>query len=313
MLDTRHETEGAEPVTPQLCRAFELMRSQVSRTENSEGTQAIDIEKAIEALKNAGVRSDAAFLVMTEAEFLNITELNTFVGRALWKGARQQESSESPKTVRPSSLRAASLSLTDLIRQFDPDDVGSPVIRELGARLSHAPGQRSEEPSVIVYDDQKRVMPEITEVLIREVLQGEPSREYVTVDNVRRKTYPLGETPDIIVGVHPITGDNLRMNGEGLDGLPWGNCNQECQQMLSLAVSTQELPSKLSRRDLVGYFALAENAAGLQKLQNEFPLAAEQFRERKLLDSLPRLKRFRGAANEVEDRTDPAVLARRSH
>ncbi len=314
---TKHNASALQPsdsdaleqaTVPSSCRAYEKIRLFVDRYNRSTEREKVDSDNIIQKLKSGGVVNDEIISALTASDLAKLTELPEVVAKAMHTAIYDNTQQPAART-RPTQLRAQTMPLRQLLAEYDPFDFGSSVTRELKARLETAPHGVS-EPRVIVFERDRIVDVVISESLISEYMQGDGVREYVNTSTGSRKTYAVGELPEQIVGVHPITGDDLRLSGEGLDGLNWGSCSLACQQMLNLAVLTGELDQNLNRRDLTYYHRIASDVqGGLAQLQNEFPQAATEFLRRVAVDDLPRLRRFRGAGSQ-SDHTDPAHLAR---
>jgi hypothetical protein len=281
----------------------------VERFNKGAGQNKLNADEIIGKLKEAGMINDETSSALTAEDLETITSVPKLVARALCK-AIQDDPKRSHSITRPSKLRAETMTVRQLLESYDPTDYGAPIVRELQDRLGTAPNSSSRKPSVIVFNESGTVDIESSERLIREYMFGDPLAEYVTTSTGAKRTHLVGELPQQIVGIHPITRENLRSSGQGSDGFNWAICSLACKQMLYLAVETDELASDTDRIRLLTIYQMASNEeSGLGLLQNAFPIAAVKFLELEQTGDLPSLKRIR-TRSASSDQTDPASLAR---
>jgi hypothetical protein len=312
-IQTSRTSELANPIElsqqnmATMARGFERLRAFTTDYNQNAGKEVLDSSKIIAALTSAGAVNDAVLKGLSENEIAQITEQPVIVARALQKEFQKVEGETSREGIKrmPSRISVQTYPLDELIAKYDPSDFGSPVLGEIRRRVNDALG-RNQDPRIVVFDDEGKVIVEPTLQLLKEAMQGDPDLKVVTIDGIARTTYRLGEHPQQVVSIHPITGAYLRSNGQDKDGLNWNNAGLECKQLLHLAVENGELRLPLSRRDLVYYHALAHREDGLAQLSAEFPTSAQQFTEYKILGDLPSLKAFRNSKSDRE--IDPSEV-----
>ena len=290
-------------------RASARIHEFVERYNKSAGQDMLNADQIVNKLKESGVINDETTAALNPEELVNIIGVTKPVAVALCR-AMQDDPKRSHAPSRPSRLRAESMTIRQLLESYDPTDYGAPIIRELQDRLETAPNRSSSKPSVIVFNENGTVDIESSERLISEYMLGDPLAEYVTTSTGAKRTHLVGELPQQIVGIHPITRENLRSSGQGSDGFNWALCSLACKQMLYLAVETDELASDTDRIRLLTIYQMASaGESGLGLLQNAFPRAAVKFLQLEQTGDLPSLKRIRTRSSS-SDQTDPASLAR---
>jgi hypothetical protein len=281
------------------------------RFNSTPGVKQLQAGEIIAKLQEADVVNDEIFKALQAEDLIRIVGVSGPVARAMLQAFSDEERDASLRT-RATAIRAQTMTLKQLLASYDPNDPLAPVTSELQRRLNSR-GQHPKNPKVIVFCADGAVDIKQSSLLIKDYIAGDGQVEYIRTTSGQHKTYRVGEVPEQIVGVHPITGAELKSSGVGKDdGLDWSMCSLECKQLLRIAVSIKELdPNSITRRDLIDYHHAAQNSeSGLAYLQNLFPKAAIEFENLKAVDDLPKLKRLRGARHEV-DSTDPVELARR--
>jgi hypothetical protein len=304
-----------EGLTMQSGAASQKFMQKVSdfceRFNSAPGARHIIATDIISNLQAAGVVNDEIFRALRAEELANIAAVPVQVARAMLQAFSGEERDAILKT-RATAIRAQTMTLMQLLAAYDPSDPLAPITSELQKRLE-ASGQQPKNPKVIVFGADGSVDTNQSALLISDYIQGDGQVEYIKTASGQHKTYRVGEVPEQIVGVHPITGAELKTSGIGKDDdLDWSKCSLECKQLLAIAVTIEELDkNSITRRDLVEYHRAATNAeTGLSYLQDLFPKAAIEFENLKRVEALPKLKTLRGSRRE-EDSTDPVELARK--
>lgn len=299
------EPQHQEVESPKILRAFEKLRQFAERNSETKGA----IESAIDKLQKSGVTSDEIFNAIDASEFQKLTKLPVAVSRAAYKAATHDHEGGAVSRGRPSVLRAQTMSLEALVSLYDPVDVGSPTHRELASRLQLNPSGTS-SPKVFEFSEDGGLDVKRTLERISVLLSGE--EEALQLEDLvsGRIAFGVGELPNAVVGVHPITGEQLFFTGKGRDGLDWEGTDVSCRQLLALARESDELESSMTRGEALRLFRLCKDKDGLTELMLEFPNAAQRFNERRIIGGLPTLKAFRNSISAREDETDPVQLSK---
>jgi|GEM_PF-6808820 len=290
-------------------RASARIHEFVERYNKSAGQDMLNADQIVNKLKESGVINDETSAALNPEELVNIIGVTKPVAMALCR-AMQDDPKRSHAPSRPSRLRAESMTIRQLLEGYDPNDFGAPIVRELQERLATVPNSSSRQPPVIVFNQDGTLDVDTSEQLINWYILGEPLVDYVHTSTGVKRTHVVGELPQQIVGIHPITRENLLSSGQGIDGFNWAHCSLACRQMLYLAVEAGELTRDTDRLHLMTIYQMASNEeSGLGLLQNAFPRAAVKFLELEQTGGLPSLKRIRTRSSS-SDQTDPASLAR---
>lgn len=283
-----------------LDRGFERLRIFVERFNSScDPSQRLNSAEIEKDLRARDVVNDSILKALSASDIADITSVSAPVAKALQKEFSLADSTTQRRPERiPTRLTVQSLSLKELIRQYDPTQLASAVIAEFKLRVKREIGRN---PKVIVFNPDESINQEATWRLLQDALQGDPDLDQIAVDGKSLYTFRIGERPNQVVEIHPITKEYLRSNGVGRDNLDWTSLPLENRQLLFLAVKSGELSSEPTRRDLVYYHQMAGSDDGLAALQAEFPEAAKDFYERSLVDNLPSQRRIRRQADISED------------
>lgn len=299
------EQKGNELSSPTVVRAFERLKEFAER--NPATNEAIQV--ALGRLVDAGVTSDEIFSALGSNDFEQITQLSVPVSRAAFQAAHQISEVPVGEKARPSALRAQVMSLEALVRGYDPLDIGSAIHKELAARLKLNPNEIS-SPKVFEFTTEGHVDVQSTLARIRALLTGE-NEAFDVQDRIQgKRAFGIGELPNIVVGIQPITREPLFSNGNDRDGLNWKGRDIECQQLLYLAGETGELRASLSRPDTLRLFRLCQSKDGMDELMFEFPKAAQRFNECKVVGGLPTLLTLKSSVDSKRDQTDPVEITR---
>lgn len=293
-------------LTP-LVRGFERLREFVTQYNQSAEGLVLDSDKLIAALKGAGAVNDSTLKLLSESEISKITDQSLIIARALHKEfVKTDDAPERELRKRlPTRHAVQTYPLEELIEKYDPADIGSSVVAELRHRITAALGTNA-SPRFVVFDEAGKVIVPETLRLLQEALQGDADLTVVSINRVAHTTYRLGQSPKQIVAIQPITGEQLRSNGQDKFGLNWSEIRLECQQMLKLAVESKEIEFPIKRRDLSYYYNISAQPQGLEQLMTEFPSAAQLFAEAKALGNLPSLRAYRHSNRDKG--VDPAEL-----
>jgi hypothetical protein len=301
------------------CSAQSRIREFVARYNEAAHTQpkkaaqvtALDADQIINQLAGLGAITNETLAALSVADLESACGVPKAVAAALCNAIRLGTKQADPIS-RPRKKQVQSMSLTQLLENYNPKDFGAPLTRELQRRLASNPNSSSDSPAVIVFQDDGRVDVATSEKLIQEYMLGDETPTYCSTASGLKPTYAVGELPQHIIEIHPITGERLRSSGEGKDGFNWLKCSLECRQMLHLAVQSGELAEDIDRVTLVQIYRMAaDEQAGLGLLQQAFPEAAMQFMEDKMVGGLPPLRRRDSrTSSKNEDATDGIALAR---
>ncbi len=293
-------------------KGFEFLRDFVGRFNASveEDGKKLNADLLVSKLKEGGAVNDELLANLSADDIRSLTELPPVVSKALVKGftaLSTKPTADKPKR-RPTRYLAQTLELDDLVARYDPNDIGSAVSSELTSRIKQTTGRNAR---VIVFGNDGTVNVSKSVELIRDALMGESDLKEVLVDGEIHETFRVGEIPQRVVSIHPITGEPLRVNGIGSDQLDWSAVSLKAQQLLYFAVQSEELETTLSRRELVDYYNLAAREDGFGQLQNIFPEARRLFTQAEQLGELPKLKAFRTNIRQKKETSDRMLSSTR--
>lgn len=175
--------------------------------------------------------------------------------------------------------------LQDLVSDYDPNEPDDPVSSELkrrfGAEKVIVLDPHAEVPTVAIAE---------TLDLMTDLKEGRGLSDKVMMDGLLVEPVAIGEKPSLILEEDPLFyGEALRQNGRSNkeSRLDWSGVTGEARQFVRLAVELGVIEAT-SRRDSKEIWGLA--LEGVAALNAEFPEVGLEFRKRKKLDELPKLK-----------------------
>lgn len=290
-----------------VVRGFERIRAFVHDFNGScEEAQALNADSIIEGLKKAGAVNDKILKTLTAANLAEATGLGAIVATALLKDLQASDAPIAARRV--TRLAAQTIAVPDLFTQYDPNEVGSAVGGELLRLCQQHLGRN---PRVITFGPDNKVDGKLSFKLFEDALKGDPDMELVTHEGKSYYTYRIGERPNDVVSIHPITGRNLRSNDIAEDGLNWSGVSADVRYLFRHAVRTGELNATLSRRDMVYYHTVACGEQGLSQLLIEFPQAARRFHEGQQIGQQPQIRRIRQHSGDPSAHLVESLSSRR--
>jgi hypothetical protein len=183
-----------------------------------------------------------------------------------------------------SNARVEAMSIEELLVAYDPSDPDNLV----GSRLKKV----SKEKRCIVFKDDGSVNVEASAKLVKEVKEGFPEQETVTVDGGPRKTYRVGQRPGRYADENPLYPDRvLRPDGTcDQTGRSWEGVSTEIRQIVYLAVTkTGEITiSNVGNAHDILDIVMSQGAE--EKIKGRFREAVIRFGELKNKGELPSLK-----------------------
>lgn len=181
-----------------------------------------------------------------------------------------------------SSEEAEKMSLRELTVRYDPKSPHNPV----GERLQKI----SNGKPFLVFNEDSSVTVEKSLELLKELKEGYPAVEKVTVDGEPRRPYKVGDGPDRYASENPLyPGRPLRPHGEACDqtGRSWEGIDRKVRQFIRLVVKEEDELSIDRAHDLIDE-AMAKEA--LSNLKQKYQDVALGFQEKKEKDDLPNLR-----------------------
>lgn len=175
--------------------------------------------------------------------------------------------------------------LQDLVADYDPNEPDDPVSTELKRRFGDAKvivlDPHSEKPTVSIAD---------TLDLMTDLKEGRGLTDKVMIDGLLVEPFAIGEKPHLILEEDPLfIGEPLRQNGRSTreNRIDWSPIKIEARQFVRVAVEIGAI-EPTSRRDSKDIYEAALD--GIKALESEFPEVGLEFRKRKKMDDLPKLK-----------------------
>lgn len=299
---TAHEVNLSQVSSTGIARGFELISTFADRFNQScADNQKLDPQELIQKLKTAGAVNDELLLQLSAKEIEETVGVPPVVARGILNELKTLSgtvTAERPETI-PSRLRVQMFSLKQLVKDYDPNEVGGNVTAELKTRVMNEIGRN---PRVIVLKQDGSVDTEVSYKLLEEALQGDPDLEQAESNGRITYTFRIGERPDRVVDLHPLSGEPLRANGLDADGYNWLAVPLPARQLLHLAVESGEIQEDISPLQLEEIVQRASSESGVASLGRVLKKAAREFDRLSQIGGLPPLKDFRISAEQNPDR-----------
>ncbi len=247
--------------------------AKIGITEASGGTEALDDD---EILKFGDFRE--AYKAMPIATL-------RMAFKALREG-RQAQPEQPSSDARTEQLKALGLKVrledadpSVLLPLYDPNRPSDPVTTALKKRFGERPVVAFKEDGSVALEESLRN--------IADIEQGFPEADAIQVDGKLARLWPIGRKPDTVVEEDPLfPGKPLRNGYSTVNNRNWSKIPQAARQLCRIIVERGDINP--DNRDAV--LRLMERAAAEGSLEDAYPEAALEFRERRKKDDLPKLK-----------------------
>lgn len=249
---------------------------------NAAAETKIDTEAFVTNLKAAGGVSEEALKLITAEDLIELG-LPKLVARQvaeIFKKSNNPPASDSKKFV--SERKVASLTLQQLVENYDPAEFDNPV----GKRLLEI----SKGHPCIAFDDKGCVIVEPSTKEVKALKEGYAPRSFKNVDGVPTKLYPIGEKPGNFVDENPLYPGRALRDGEcDQTNRSWDLVPQTTRQLLYLAITrTNELQIN-QLKDAHDTMDFVVSKRNFNEVRARFPRASILFDELKLENKLPLL------------------------
>ena len=203
------------------------------------------------------------------------------------KGNKEAEAVQLPETKDGgegkyiSSKKAHRLSHRELVENFDPEELDSPVATRLKSLSKGEP--------FVVYSDGRIVDVETTLKILSEIKAGHKGRTVIDVKGLPKKVYHLGEMPEAYAEENPLyPGRPLRPDGT-CDQLnrSWAGVPLEVRQFLRVMLNEEHNIHRVE--DAHFFLDLAIGTDPMKVLRSRYAEISVKFDELKLHDNLPKL------------------------
>lgn len=263
---------------------------------NTRVTTPVIILNFFEKLTEGGGTTDEALAACTW-EDLQDCGLPRLLARVVAEIFRHKETTVSekprPRPVTPS--RAQMMTVEDLCGHYDPREADNPV----GKRLAEI----SKGKRCVVFVQDGTVNVSATTTLVDELRDGEPERDFYSVDGSPERIYRIGERPDQIALKNPLYPDLMLRRDETCTktNRSWQGIPDDVRVLVYLAVTkTREIKiaSVSDAHAVLDLVGSGEDAS--QKTMGRYPNAIVEYQRLKATESLPSLKVLRGNGDAAE-------------
>ena len=244
---------------------------------------------------------DEATIALVSVEDLLGLKIPSAIARQMVQIFRSagSPSAEVGPVRRITASNAPSASVQDLVFAYDPFQPTSPAAEEIRKRTNNA--------RCLVFNvDGQTINREATIREVTALINNDPEREIVVIDNVPMKLYRVGERPPKTIDEHPLyKGTPLRSDGTDQLGLNWTKIPLEVRQLLLIAVSLTGELSVNTNDEVHDVYTRASAADATQTLRARYLQAALKFKELEQAGNLPTLKVIRGSSGNAGKPNDP--------
>jgi hypothetical protein len=267
---------------------------------NGSTEKKIDWENFLKELKAAGGTTDES-LTECSWEDLKAIGIPPLMAKQIVKVFRQSSESK-PRII--NSVRAASMSIRELIQNYTPSESDNAV----GERLKSI----SKGKKFIVFNDDGTTN-EASVQLLQELKDGYPERETYTLEGKPKPLYAIGDRPDNLADVNPLYPKRiLRPDGTcDQTNRSWNGVSHEVRWLILLGVTqTKEIVVSYENAQAIMDIVVSEDAE--QKLAVRYPKAYILYEQLNKESNLPALRTSMGGSLKFEKPND-AFYGDRGH
>jgi hypothetical protein len=196
---------------------------------------------------------------------------------------REKSTSEAVDHNRPVTGRKAErMTLEELVTAYDPTEATSPVAERLGNIARHE--------RFLVFLQGREIDVKTTLFLLKEVKQGYPGRDKMTVDGTLKKVYSIGYLPENYADENPLyPGRPLRPDGTcDQTNRSWEGVDLKLRQLARIAVERGDI--KVSRESSHDVLDILVGIEPLEAFLIRYADAVIAYDELSEQDKLPRLR-----------------------
>jgi len=170
-----------------------------------------------------------------------------------------------------------------LLQSYNPAQKDSPINRTLKKRFG--------ERAIIAFKPESRdVAIDETINYISDLEDGFPDEEFVEVDGVPVKLYPINKVPNQVIEEDPLFPNKPLKRGRSIiNRLDWNGVSLETRQFFRILIDNNLLDLQVLDRVTIRNI-ISGPKASLEELRKTYPEAAIMFAELKKRDQLPKLK-----------------------
>lgn len=245
-----------------------------------EDDSKVDFDSFLRELKKSGGTSEDR-LSACSFEDLEAMGLPKLLARDIGRVFRGTQ--ETGRKAYITAARAGTMSVGDLLAQYDPREADNPV----GKRLAEI----SKGHPAVVFNDDGTVNIAQSTILFNEIREGFPPRNTVVVEGIPQPVYHVGERPDQFADENPLyPGRVLRPNGDcDQTNRSWDGVPHKLRVLLHLArTQTGELKVESVREaSSIMDLAVAGDEAQIRRFH---PEASKLYDELERKGEIPSLK-----------------------